>query len=60
VRIDLSRDGGATWSTIVSSTPDDGSQTWKAKRPQTIQAKIRVCSINAPSVCGVSPAFKIQ
>ena len=60
VNIQLSRNGGSTWTTIIGNTPDDGSQTWKVKRPQTTQARIRVCSVNAPGVCGLSEAFTIQ
>jgi hypothetical protein len=32
VRIDLSRDGGSTWTTIISSTPNDGSEQWTVTR----------------------------
>jgi hypothetical protein len=56
VKIDISRNGEATWTTIISSTANDGSETWKVKRPQTTQARIRVCSINAPIVCDTSDA----
>jgi hypothetical protein len=61
LRIELSRDGGINWTSIISSTPNDGSQTWKVKRPQTTQGQIRICSINTPIVCDTSDAnFTIQ
>jgi hypothetical protein len=28
VKIELSRDGGATWETLIASTPNDGSWNW--------------------------------
>ncbi len=41
--IDLSRDGGATWTeTLASGTPNDGSHTWTVTGPATADATIRV------------------
>ena len=60
VNIQLSRNGGSTWTTIVGNTANDGIQSWKVKRPSTNTARIRICSVNAPSVCGTSPNFTIQ
>jgi hypothetical protein len=61
VKIEISRDGGSTWSSIVSSTANDGSYTWKATGPATTQARIRVCSVTAPGVCDTSDAnFQIR
>jgi subtilisin family serine protease len=60
VNIQLSRNGGGSWTTIIGNTPNNGSQSWKVKRPQTNQAQIRVCSASAPSVCGTSGLFTIQ
>jgi len=56
VRIDLSRDGGTTWKTIVSSTPNDGNQAWKVTGPATTDARIRVVSISDVAVLDVSDA----
>ena len=51
VRIELSRDGGSTWTKIISSTKNDGSQAWKkVTGPATTQARIRVVSRSAPTV----------
>jgi 5-hydroxyisourate hydrolase-like protein (transthyretin family) len=46
VRIDVSRDGGSTWSTIFASTPDDHSQNWVVTGPPTTTAKIKITSLN--------------
>jgi len=44
VRIELSRNGGASWTVLFSSTPNDGSQTWKVTGPATTAARIRITS----------------
>ena len=42
VDVELSTDGGATWSTVASMTPDDGSFTFPAPDVSTAQAIVRV------------------
>ena len=59
VNILLSRDGGATWSTIASRIRNSGSQNWTASLPATTQALIRVASNSNASVYGTSAAFSI-
>jgi hypothetical protein len=60
VRIDLSRDGGVTWQTLVSSTPNDKSQPWTVTGPSTTQGRVRVCDVSMV-VCGASKTnFTIQ
>ena len=54
VKIELSRDGGGTWTTIVDSTPVAGNQTWNVMGPATIQARIRVSSVSGNKVSGAS------
>jgi hypothetical protein len=56
VRIDLSRDGGSTWKTIIPSTLNDGSQSWKVTGPATAEARIRVISINNRDIFDISDA----
>jgi hypothetical protein len=51
VRIELSRDNGGSWETLLMSTANDGTQNWKVKGPITTQALIRVCSALTPIVC---------
>ncbi|MBI2853863.1 MAG: matrixin family metalloprotease [Chloroflexi bacterium] len=50
VKIELSRDGGATWSTIVPATPNTGSKTWKVSGTATTQARVRVSSLTSKSI----------
>jgi len=45
VRIDLSRDGGTTWETIVPYALDDGSYEWKVTDPVSTESRIRVSSL---------------
>jgi len=56
VRIELSRDGGATWSPLFTSTPNDGLQSWNVEGPATAQALIRVASVFVPAVSDTSDA----
>lgn len=45
VHIQLSRDGGSTWTTVISGTVNDGLQNWVVPGPATTQARIRVRSV---------------
>ncbi|MEK7872661.1 MAG: hypothetical protein AAB502_02235, partial [Chloroflexota bacterium] len=56
VGIDLSRDGGQTWSSIVRRSPNDGSYTWNVKGPATAQARVRVTSTSTPAASDASNA----
>jgi hypothetical protein len=56
VRIELSRDGGATWAVLFSSTANDGAQAWKVTAPATNQALVRVSSVGIPSIQDTSNA----
>ena len=50
VRIDISRDESTTWQTVVASTPNDGSERISVGGRATRRARIRVVSLNAPTV----------
>ena len=52
--IELARDGGSIWDTIVDSTPITGNKTWIVTGPATTHGRIRVSSISNNSVVGVS------
>ena len=54
ITIQLSRDGGATWTTVYNNISNSGSQNWKVTKPTTTQARIRICSVQSPSVCAAS------
>jgi hypothetical protein len=60
VRIDLSRDGGQTWTPITKNIRNGGLATWKVKGPASKQAKIRVCNVRVASGCETSGTFTIQ
>jgi hypothetical protein len=45
VTIELSRNGGTTWTPLVANTANDGSQSWVVTGPATTQARIRVKSV---------------
>jgi len=55
VKIELSRDGGISWATLLPSTPNDGDQTWKVTGPATRQGRIRVCDLSG-AVCDTNDA----
>jgi hypothetical protein len=60
VKIDISRNGGTTWATLVGSTPNDGTHPWKVTAPLTTQARIRVSSVSNPATSDTSNAnFRI-
>jgi len=60
VNVWLSRDGGATWKTILKKTPNDGVQNWTVTGPATANAKIRVCTTAKILTCAPnSDAFTI-
>jgi hypothetical protein len=56
VRIYISRDSGVKWKTLIKSTLNDGTHTWKVKGPATTTARIKVCSVNYPAICDTSNA----
>lgn len=61
VKIELSRNGGATWTTLFGSVTNDGTQNWTVTSPATSQARIRVTSVNDPPTTDTSNAnFIVQ
>ncbi|MGD1117908.1 MAG: leucine-rich repeat domain-containing protein [Dehalococcoidales bacterium] len=56
VNILLSRDGGISWATVISNTPNDGTQSWAVTGPATSQARIKVVSVSNPTVFDISDA----
>jgi hypothetical protein len=49
-KIEISRNGGSTWTALAGSTPNDGSYDWKVVIPLSTTARIRVSSYDDPSV----------
>jgi hypothetical protein len=61
VRIQISRNGGASWTTLFSATVNDGVQNWKVKGPATTQTRLRVSSVTNPGMFDVSDGnFEIR
>jgi hypothetical protein len=56
VRIELSRDGGLTWTSIIPTTPNDESQAWLVTGPATTHARIKVASVSNPAIFDISNA----
>jgi hypothetical protein len=50
LRIELSRDQGFTWKTIVEDTTDDGSERININGRPTKRARLRISSIEDPSI----------
>ncbi|MDP2207478.1 MAG: T9SS type A sorting domain-containing protein, partial [Bacteroidota bacterium] len=56
VRIDITRDNAVTFETLFAETDNDGSEPWNITAPATTQAKIRITSIDVPSLTDLSDA----
>jgi hypothetical protein len=54
VKIELSRDGGSTFEMLFASTANDGSEPWTVTGTATVTAKVRVFSVNDPTVNDLS------
>jgi hypothetical protein len=58
VNIDLSRDGGASWTSVAAGVASGGATTgsysWVVTGPATTAARIRVTSVADPSIAGTS------
>ncbi len=54
VKIQLSRDGGASFKQIANNVPNTGTFQWTVTKPATTQALIRVISMDQPDVQNTS------
>ena len=63
VSVELSRDDGATWTTIAAAvknaTVSSGSVTWTVTSPATTRGRVRVSALNAPIADVSDAAFAI-
>jgi hypothetical protein len=50
VRIDVSRDESTTWETVLASTPNDGTERISVGGRSTRRARLRVVSLDSPTV----------
>jgi hypothetical protein len=61
IKIELSRDGGNTYTALINTTSNDGSFDWTVTSPSTTQAVIRISSADNPSISDTSNSlFKIN
>ena len=56
VKLEYSLDGGSNWATIAATTANDGTEAWSIPNTPTTQARVRVSSVNSPSVSDTSNA----
>jgi hypothetical protein len=60
VRIEISRNGGATWSTLAASAINSGAFTWKVTKPVSSACRIRITNLSYPAATDTSDAnFRI-
>ena len=59
VRIDLSRDDGATWTTLTDEAENVGFYDWTGSGPVTNRARVRVRSNTRPQLSQTSARFAI-
>ena len=50
VKIELSRNGGTNWETLIANTPNDGSENITISGRPTRQARLRIISLDNPIV----------
>lgn len=59
VKIELSRDNGATYKTLVATTPNDGNENVTFGPPVSSQAQLRVSDVLSGALPGTSGVFSI-
>ena len=59
VNISVSRDSGTTWSVLAANVPNGaattGTYTWIVNSPASVNARIRITSVDDPGISSVSP-----
>ena len=56
VRIEISHDGGETFATIRSNTPNDGDEEWVVEGPVSGDCLVRITELNGGAAFAVSAA----
>lgn len=59
VKIELSRDNGGSWETVLASTPNDGVESVAITGPASEQCRVRVGSLDGSTVDVSDAAFTI-
>jgi hypothetical protein len=57
IKIEVSRDGGATYKPIANNVPNTGAFQWTVTRPATTQALLRIVSIDQSNVRDTSDSI---
>jgi subtilisin family serine protease len=60
LRIEVSRDGGASWRTVQNRVPNTGSASWRVTQEPTEAALVRITSLDDSNVTAVSERFSIR
>jgi hypothetical protein len=69
IKIEYTINDGANWTTVTTSTNNDGSFTWNLPTVESTAARVRVSAVNAPAVFDMSdgvfvitanPALKVN
>lgn len=60
VRIESSLDGGMTWTVVVDRTPNSGMYTWSSPRTAVTRARIRITSLDMPTLSDDSGDFSLS
>ncbi|MDI6803027.1 MAG: M12 family metallo-peptidase [Bacteroidota bacterium] len=50
VRVELSRNGGTSYETIIATTDNDGSEMWTPENPLSNSTRIRILAVGNPSI----------
>ena len=56
VAIEYSVDSGATWLSVLSTTPNDGSQTWVMPNNPSTKALVKISEVGNPAAFDISDA----
>lgn len=59
VKLELSRDGGASWEVLAATTPNDGLEAWTVTGPVSNNCLIRVASTDGTVTDVSNAAFEI-
>lgn len=59
VKLEISSDNGATWTTAVAQTPNDGSESISFPNASA-QTRVRVTAVRAPGLSATSAAFTVN
>jgi choice-of-anchor B domain-containing protein len=59
VRVELSRDGGESWTTLSDDAPNTGFFDWTAEGAPTTRARVRLTSVHRPDLGQTSPIFTV-